>query len=144
MFLWQLIRSRPRAGTADDRQESPLVRIRMQRQGRRNLPFFRINAVHQKSRRDGRVIEALGWFDPLANDASKQVQLNAERIQHWLSVGAQPSDTVRDMLGRANLLPKKLHEEWESDRKAAREMVEAKKAAAAAAAEAKPTEKAPG
>lgn len=121
-----------------------MVRIRMQRQGRRNLPFFRISAVHQKSRRDGRVIEALGWFDPLASDPSKQIQLNAERIQYWLSVGAQPSDTVRDMLGRANLLPKKMHDEWEADRKASREDVEKKKAAAAAAAAAAPAEKAKG
>lgn len=119
-----------------------MVRIRMQRQGRRNLPFFRINAVHQKSRRDGRVIEALGWFDPLANDPTKQIELNAERVQYWLSVGAQPSDTVRDMLGRANLLPAKLREQWEADRKAAREDVEKKKAAAAAAGEAKPAAKA--
>jgi small subunit ribosomal protein S16 len=113
----------------------------MQRQGRRNLPFYRISAVHQKSRRDGRVIEALGWFDPLASDPSKQIELNAERIQYWLSVGAQPSDTVRDMLGRANLLPDKLREQWEADRKAAREDVEKKKAAAAAAAEPKAEEK---
>lgn len=118
-----------------------MVRIRMQRQGRRNLPFYRISAVHQKSRRDGRVIEALGWFDPLASDPSKQIELNAERIQYWLSVGAQPSDTVRDMLGRANLLPEKLRQQWEADRKAAREDVEKKKAAAAAAAEPKAEQK---
>lgn len=119
-----------------------MVRIRMQRQGRRNHPFFRINAVHQQSRRDGRVIEALGWFDPLASDPTKAIKLNGERIQYWLSVGAQPSDTVRDMLARADMLPAKLRQEWEADRKASREDVEKKKAAAAAAeAAAKPAEK---
>lgn len=117
-----------------------MVRIRMQRQGRRNRPFFRINAVDQRARRDGRVIEALGWFDPLAADSTKQIQLNGERIQYWLSVGAQPTDTVRDMLGRAQLLSKKQHEQWEADRKVARDRVEKRKADAAAAAEAKPAE----
>lgn len=111
-----------------------MVRIRMQRQGRRNHPFFRINAVDQKTRRDGRVIEALGWFDPLSSDPAKQSNLNAERIQYWLSVGAQPSESVRDMFGRAELLPAKMRAEWEADRKAAREDVEKKKAASAAAA----------
>lgn len=115
----------------------------MQRQGRRNSPFFRISAVDQKSRRDGRVIEALGWFNPLESDPSKSLKLNAERIQYWLSVGAQPSDTVRDMLGRADMLPANIKTQWEADRKASREDVEKKKAAAAAAAEAaaKPAEK---
>ena len=45
-----------------------MVRIRMQRLGRKNLPFYRINAVEKKTRRNGPVIEALGYFDPLAND----------------------------------------------------------------------------
>ncbi len=120
-----------------------MVRIRMQRQGRRNHPFYRINAVHQQSRRDGAVIEALGWFDPLASDPTKTIKLNAERIQYWLSVGAQPSDTVRDMLGRADMLPANLKAQWEADRKASRDDVEKKKVAAAAAAEAaaKPADK---
>lgn len=88
------------------------------------------------------MIEALGWFDPLASDPTKAIKLNGERIQYWLSVGAQPSDTVRDMLARADMLPAKLRQEWEADRKASREDVEKKKAAAAAAeAAAKPAEK---
>lgn len=111
-----------------------MVRIRMQRQGRRNAPFFRINAVDQRARRDGRVIEALGFFDPLTSDPTKAIKLNAERIQYWLSVGAQPTDTVRDMLARADLLPAKMKQEWEADRKARVEAVAKRKAAEAAAA----------
>ena len=111
-----------------------MVRIRMQRQGRRNAPFFRINAVDQRSRRDGRVIEALGFYDPLTTDATKAIKLNSERIQYWLSVGAQPTDTVRDMLARADLLPAKMKQEWEADRKARVEAVAKRKAAEAAAA----------
>ena len=47
---------------------------------------------------DGRVIEELGWYDPNAKEPDKQVSLNRERIEHWLSHGAQPSDTVRQLL----------------------------------------------
>ncbi len=47
--------------------------------------------------RDGRIIEPLGWYDPCA-DEDKQSKINIERVQYWLSVGAQPTDTVRDLL----------------------------------------------
>ena len=50
--------------------------------------------------RDGRVLEELGWYDPHAKQADKQISLNRERIEYWLSVGAQPSDTVRQLLKR--------------------------------------------
>ena len=111
-----------------------MVRIRLQRQGRRNAPFYRLNAIDQRTRRDGRVIEALGWFNPLEKDAEKQMSLNGERIQYWLSVGAQPTETVRDMLGKAELLPAKMKQQWEADRKHARDVAEQKKAAAEAEA----------
>ena len=109
----------------------------MQRLGRRNAPFYRISAIDQRTRRDGRVIEQLGWYDPIAKDAAKQLNLNEERVKHWLSVGAQPSETVRDMLAKRNLVDTG---RWEADRKTRRERVAAAKAAAAAApaAEAKP------
>jgi small subunit ribosomal protein S16 len=103
-----------------------VVRIRMQRLGRRHRPFFRINAIDQRTRRNGRVIENLGWYDPLEKDAEKQVHLKEERIRHWLSVGAQPSETMKDMLASADLLPPKMKAEWESDREKARNRVVAK------------------
>jgi len=53
--------------------------------------------------RDGRVIEELGWYDPQAKDPEKQVSLKRERIEHWLGVGAQPSDTVRKLLERQGI-----------------------------------------
>ncbi len=105
----------------------------MQRMGRTHRPFYRINAVDSHNPRDGRVIERLGWYDPITTD--NKVELNEERIKYWLSVGAQPSDTVRDMLGHRDLLPAKAKAKWESDRKTARERVETKKAAEAAASE---------
>ncbi len=81
------------------------VKIRMKRFGRTHRPFYRINAVDSRAPRDGRVIEELGSYDPHASD-DKKVKLNVERVQYWLSVGAQPSDTVRSFLKKAGLLEK--------------------------------------
>lgn len=75
-----------------------MVRIRMTRMGRTHRPFYRINAVEKRTQRDGKIIENLGWYDPVEKDASKQIVLNEERVKHWLSVGAQPSETVMNML----------------------------------------------
>ena len=112
-----------------------MVRLRMQRFGRRNHPFFRIAAIDKRTRRDGRVIEQLGWYDPIAADPTKQINLNVDRIKHWLSVGAQPSDTVRDFLAKQNLLTPKLVETRESERKARRELIDARRAAEPAKSE---------
>ncbi len=101
----------------------------MQRLGRRNRPFYRIAAIDQRTRRNGRVIEALGVYDPIHPEAAKQIQLNEERLKYWLSVGAQPSETVRDMLAKRSIGDLKA---WEADRAYDREGV-AKRAAAAAA-----------
>jgi len=56
--------------------------------------------------RDGRVIEELGYYDPENRDATKQVKLDAERVQYWLSVGAVPTDTVRDLLKKNGIATK--------------------------------------
>lgn len=116
-----------------------MVRLRFQRLGRHRRPFFRLAAIDQRTRRDGVVIENLGWFNPLEPDAAKAMQLHTDRIKHWLSVGAQPTDTVRDFLVKANLMDKAL---WEKDREHDRKRTEAKKAAAAAAGETKEEKKA--
>jgi len=82
-----------------------MVVLRLKRLGRTHRPFYRLNAMDQRSPRDGRVIEDLGWFDPVAPE-DKQLNLKAERIDYWLSVGAQPSDTVKGLLRRINIEPK--------------------------------------
>ena len=76
------------------------VRIRLKRFGRRHKSFYRVAAVDSRRPRDGRVIEELGWYDPEAKDPTKQVSLKNERIQYWLSVGAQPSETVAGLIKR--------------------------------------------
>lgn len=70
------------------------VRIRMQKMGRRHRPFFRVVAVDSRAPRDGKVIEFLGHYDPLLRETDARAVLKADRIDHWLSVGAQPSDRV--------------------------------------------------
>ncbi|MHC4064495.1 MAG: 30S ribosomal protein S16 [Planctomycetota bacterium] len=76
------------------------VRLRLKRLGRRHRPFYRVAAMDGRTQRDGRVIEELGYYDPVAKDESKQLVLRQERIDYWLSVGAQPTDTVRRLIDR--------------------------------------------
>ncbi|MDX2114524.1 MAG: 30S ribosomal protein S16 [Planctomycetota bacterium] len=76
----------------------------MSRLGRIHRPFYRINAIDKRAPRNGKVLEELGWYDPVAKDPSKQLQLNDERVKYWLSVGAQPSDTVNDILANRGLI----------------------------------------
>lgn len=74
------------------------VRLRLKRLGRRHLSFYRLGATDSRTPRDGVLIEELGTYDPNNKDTAAQVKLNAERIEYWLSKGAQPSDTVRNLL----------------------------------------------
>lgn len=80
------------------------VRIRLKRLGRRNRSFFRVSAMEGRNPRDGRVLEELGYYDPANTDKDRQVKLDTERIKHWLSVGAVPSDTVRNLLKKNGIL----------------------------------------
>lgn len=72
-----------------------------------NLPFYRIFVADSRSPRDGRHLEQVGHYDPVpGKDGHKHVGLNFERIQYWLSVGAQPSSTVARLLGQTGLIPR--------------------------------------
>jgi len=83
------------------------VKIRLKRMGRRHKSFFRLSAMDTRRPRDGRVIEELGWYDPGAKEPDKRLSLNRERIEYWLSVGAQPSETVKEILVRQGIAVKK-------------------------------------
>ncbi|KAK9841440.1 hypothetical protein WJX74_005905 [Apatococcus lobatus] len=76
------------------------VHIRFQRRGRKRIPSFRLVAMNSRDRRDGRPLEELGWYNPL----SKETNLNAPAIKKWLQQGAQPSQTVGDLLRKAMIL----------------------------------------
>lgn len=79
-----------------------MVKLRLSRFGRKGEPTYRLVATDSKNKRDGRAIEELGYIIP----KNKQMKLETERIQYWLSVGAQPSETVARMLVREGLLDK--------------------------------------
>ena len=79
------------------------VRIRLRREGRKKAPTYRIVVAESTSPRNGRFIEIIGHYDPLTEPAT--VKVNAERAQYWLSVGAQPSETVEGLLKRAGVIP---------------------------------------
>lgn len=70
------------------------VRIRMKRLGRKNRPFYRLCAVDQRNPRDGRVLEELGHYDPMCKEVDARAILKGERIDYWVSVGAQPSENA--------------------------------------------------
>lgn len=83
------------------------VKIRLRRVGRKKNPMYRIVVADSKSPRDGRFIEAIGTYHPRLTEGG--LSLQKERADHWLSVGAQPTDTVRSLLRRSGLL-KERHE----------------------------------
>lgn len=70
----------------------------MKRMGRAHREFYRICATDRRSPRDGRVIEELGTYDPHVSETDARCSINAERVDYWLSVGAQPSDAVRVLI----------------------------------------------
>lgn len=74
-----------------------MVKIRLTRTGRKNAPSYRIVVVDQKNRRDGRSIEVIGHYNPTENPDN--VVYKKERYEYWTSVGAQPSDAVKKLVG---------------------------------------------
>lgn len=83
------------------------VRIRLKRMGAHKAPFYRVVVSDSRSPRDGRFIEEIGFYNPVAQPA--QVQIDEEKALRWLQTGAQPSDTVRSLLSKAGVM-KRFHE----------------------------------
>lgn len=75
-----------------------MVKLRLKRLGRTHLPYYRLSAMESRNQRDGRTLEELGTYDPTNKDAAKQITLKIDRIEHWLQHGAQPTETVRNLL----------------------------------------------
>lgn len=73
-----------------------MVKIRLRRMGAKKAPYYRIIVADSRAPRDGRFIEELGIYDP--EKESNKLTVNMERVQYWISNGAQPSDTVRGLL----------------------------------------------
>ena len=105
------------------------VKIRLKRMGAKKRPFYRVVIADSRSPRDGRFIETVGTYNPIAQPA--EIKLDEAKILTWLSNGAQPSDTARNLLSNAGILAKF------AEMKAAKKSTAAKPAASAT----KPTEK---
>lgn len=74
------------------------VKLRLARYGAKKYAYYRIVAADGRARRDGRFLEQLGTYNP--NHSPASVTLKAERVQYWLGVGAQPTDTVKNLLSK--------------------------------------------
>lgn len=122
------------------------LKIRLTRGGAKKRPFYRIVVADSRKPRDGHFIERVGTYNPmLAKDHPERVILNPDRIKHWLSVGAVPSDRVARFLGAAEIIPMPAQRDNPNKAKPkakAQERLKAAEEAAAAAAEA-PAEEAP-
>ncbi|WP_062326516.1 30S ribosomal protein S16 [Treponema endosymbiont of Eucomonympha sp.] len=78
-----------------------MVKIRLKRLGTKKRPFFRIVVQDSRKSRDGAALEEIGIYHPIENE-SKQIAFNEVRARYWVSVGAQPTDTVRKILNKKN------------------------------------------
>ena len=79
-----------------------MVKIRLRRMGAKKAPFYRIVVADSRCPRDGRCIEEIGTYNPLADPAV--IKIDAEKAQNWIKNGAQPTDTVRGLLKTAGVL----------------------------------------
>lgn len=83
---------------------SGMVRIRLMRVGMKGAPSYRVVIADARSPRDGRIIENIGWYNPRTEPST--IEIKADRAKYWMSVGAQPSDSVRSLLERAGIVEK--------------------------------------
>jgi small subunit ribosomal protein S16 len=79
-----------------------MVSIRLSRGGAKNRPFYHVVVTDSRSSRDGRYIERVGFFNPLARGGEQRLVLDSERVQYWKANGAQPTDRVAKLIKDAN------------------------------------------
>ena len=79
-----------------------MVKIRLRRMGAKKAPYYRIVVADSRSPRDGRFIEEIGTYDPLKTPAD--VKIDADKAKQWIANGAQPTDTVKDILKKSGVI----------------------------------------
>ncbi|MFO8240765.1 MAG: 30S ribosomal protein S16 [Dissulfuribacterales bacterium] len=79
------------------------IKIRLTRRGRKKKPFYRVVAANSGAARDGKFLEILGTYDPLKDPA--EFKVDSSKVDKWLSLGAEPTDTVRSLLKKVSHLP---------------------------------------
>ena len=77
-----------------------MVKIRLQREGKKKAPFYHVVVADSRSPRDGKIIEQIGTFDPMTNPST--INLNMEKVNAWIKNGAKPTDTVKKLIEVAN------------------------------------------
>lgn len=109
------------------------LKIRLRQQGRTNRAFYRLVVTDARSPRDGKYIEALGWYNPIEDADDKKLAIKTDRIQHWLSVGAQLTDNAESLVRRVapEVIQGKVEKELAHRAKAATKRKTAKKKAKA-------------
>ncbi len=125
-----------------------MVVIRLSRAGAKKRPFYHICVSDRRNKRDGRFIEKIGFFNPIANSGEEKIKVDIERFEYWTSVGAKPSETVEMLIERSKLSDKEIEkiEKKKSDlvqKRKQKAALEAKQKAEEAAAEEAPKEEAP-
>ena len=76
-----------------------MVKIRLQRQGKKKTPFYHIVVADSRSKRDGKIIEQLGTFDPMTEPST--IIVDKERVEEWIKNGARPTDTVKQLISKS-------------------------------------------
>jgi small subunit ribosomal protein S16 len=74
------------------------LKIRLRQQGRNNRPFYRVVVADVRSPRDGKYVENLGWYNPFEQELDKMLNIKTDRIQHWLNLGAQLTESVESLI----------------------------------------------
>jgi small subunit ribosomal protein S16 len=90
------------------------LKIRLRQQGRTNRAFYRLVVTDSRSPRDGKYVEALGWYNPIEDADEKKLAFKIDRIQHWLNVGAQLSENAENLL--RNSAPQLIQGQVEKER----------------------------
>lgn len=78
------------------------VKIRLRRMGQKKAPFYRVVVADERAPRDGRCIDEIGYYNPLTNPAT--VQIDAEKANKWIKNGAQPTETVKALLKKSDII----------------------------------------
>ena len=79
-----------------------MVKIRLRRMGAKKAPFYRVVVADARSPRDGRFIEEIGYYNPMTNPA--EIKIDADKANEWLKKGAQPTETVRSLLKKSEII----------------------------------------
>ncbi len=118
-----------------------MVVIRLSRAGAKKRPFYHICVSDRRNKRDGRFIERIGFYNPIAKDSEEKIRFDNERYDHWTSVGAIPSDTVLMLMKRSKMTEEEIQKI--EDKKTARQERKKQEKILKQQEEVAPTEEAP-